>query len=570
MENRKNMKMNKALCAAATLFIFGACGGAGEGTEEGTQKEGVNVGAFADDAGKGDLAKSTKVIDDMKPDSQVKGKFSRKVRTYGYIVEARAGAELTVDLSTVTGADADAAGTSLDTMYVIHGPYKSAKEPGPKLFEADDTDDQNLNPPSTTFKVEEDGKYFIAFTSFEDTGEKSTYDLNISCKGTDLQCSLPAASKPCKAGELYIQGNSIAENQTWDKCDVIVLENVTIEEDATVTVKPGVTVRNNFIVGNSGDQFFGEVGINVNGRLQADGTDKNPITFTNFVDEHGWAGITFNSKSNSIKHAFIENVHTGVEVTTDASAKLDHLVIEGDPQVDTDLTDRNQLFNSISNSRAQAGVSVGQNGEADITHSLIKKFQRGVLVNNSTLVTTQDSVIRYNTTGVQVIGVGGRRTSCPSRRPAVTPPPRFIDPKIDHTDIIDNGRGFLLQNDGVFIQVQKSNIVDNQLEGILLQGGGLTEDSFIRENNIFFNNGSSEMESNVQVRSFHVSGVIDLSDNYWKYLSDPFLGRTRFTCGNNVGQISYTGFSPTLIEDAGPRDITEIVEQDSFMQVKQQ
>jgi hypothetical protein len=561
------MKMNKALCAAATLFIFGACGGEGE-TEEGVQKEGVNIGAFADDSGKGDLAKSTKVIDNMKPDSEVKGKFSRKVRTYGYIVDARKGAELTIDLSTVTGSDADAAGTSLDTMYVIHGPYKSAKEPGPKLFEADDTDDQNLNPPSTSFKVEEDGKYFIAFTSYEDTGEKSTYDLNISCKGTDLQCSLPSATKACKNGELYIQGNSIEKSQTWDKCDVIVLENVTIQEDATVTIKPGVTVRNNFIQG-TGDGFFGEVGINVNGTLQADGTDKNPIIFTNFVEEQGWAGLVFNSKSNSVKHAFIENVHTGVEVMANASANLDHLVIEGDPALNTEEPDRPTLINALRRSRAIGGVVVGQDGEAKVTHSLIKKFRTGVQVNNSTLVTIQDSVIRYNRNGVHVVGVGGQnRTQCNTRAPA--PPARFIDPKIDHTDIMDNGDyGFLLQQDGVFIQVQKSNIVDNGREGIILQGGGLTEDSFIRENNIFHNNGSTKDASSFQVSTFHASGSIDLSNNYWEFISDPFLSQTRQTCNNAAAPVIYTGFSPKLIEDAGPRDVTEIVAQDSFEQVKQ-
>lgn len=562
------MKMTRTACLAATLFLFGACGG-DEPTDGESKSGGIDVSSFADDGGKSDLAKSTKVIDDMKPDSTVKGQFSRKIRTYGYIVNGRKGAELKFALKTVKGSDAATDADSLDTMYVVHGPYKDSKNPGPKLIESDDTSDTDLNPPSTSLKIEEDGKYFIAFTSYDDTGDKSEYELNIACEGTDFQCSVPSATQPCKKGELYIQGNSITESQTWDKCDVIVLENVTIQEKATVTVKPGVSVRNNFIQG-SGDDFFGEVRLNVLGTLQAAGTEKNPIRFTNFVEDRGWGGIFLSSKSNTIEHAYIENVQVGVELAENASATLDNVVLEGDPRVSVEAPDRNTLFAQLRQTRSTAGVLVGPNAEATVKRSLVKKFREGFRILRSTLVSMEDSVVRYNRTGIYVEGEGGQvRTSCNTRQPA--PPQRFFDPKVDHTDIIDNADfGFLLRQDGVFIQVQKSNIVDNGRDGIRLEGGGLTEDSFIRENNIYGNNGATDMESTVQVASFHASGAIDLSNNYWKFISDPNLSQTRQTCNTTNAPVIYTGFSPTLIEDAGPRGITEQIKEDSFAQTKQQ
>lgn len=571
------MKISHALCLASTMFIFGACGA---GTEEGTEstsKGGVDLSAFADDTGKSDLAKSTKVLDDMQPNAVVKGQFSRKVRTYGYLVNARKGAELTVDLKTVTGSDADAAGTSLDTMFVVHGPYKDSKNPGEKLIEADDTDDQNLNPPASTFTVEEDGKYFIAFTSFEDTGEKSEYELNLTCKGTDYECGIVTAGSKCKAGQLFIQGNSITDSQTWDKCDVVVLENLTVQEGATLTVKPGVKVQGNFIQG-SGDNYFGEVGITVLGTLVANGTEDAPIAFTNFKEGNGWAGLTLSSKSNSIKHAFIENVHTAVEVTADASATLDHVVMVGDARQDmAAATTTQERLNLANSTQAQGGLIAMDNAEVKLTHSLVKRFVRGVSVFRSTLVHIEDSVIRHNRVGVYVEGEGGQnRTSCNTRAPQ--PPQRFFDPKIDHSDIIENSQeGFLLRQDGVFIQVQKSNIVGNRRSGISLQGGGLTEDSFIRDNNIYGNSHSYTAEgeinyeqASVQLQTFHASGAIDLSANYWKFISDPELSSTRQTCNNTNAPVIYTGFSPVPIEGAGPRDITEAVKQDSFEQIKQQ
>lgn len=125
-------------------------------------------------------------------------------------------------------------------------------------------------------------------TSYNDTGA-GEYKLDIGCEGTDVQCMRANLDKPCEEGKTYIQGASIAEDQTWASCEVVVLEDVTVAPEATITINPGVEVKGNYLEGDGGAPF-GEVRINVEGHLQAVGTEEAPVIFTNFVEEFGWGG----------------------------------------------------------------------------------------------------------------------------------------------------------------------------------------------------------------------------------------------------------------------------------------
>ena len=55
---------------------------------------------------------------------------------------------------------------------------------------------------------------------------------------------------------------------------------------------------------------FGPYTITVNGSLQANGTDYQPIVFTSFNDANGWGGIRFlpSSNNNLLTNCLIENV----------------------------------------------------------------------------------------------------------------------------------------------------------------------------------------------------------------------------------------------------------------------
>ena len=60
-----------------------------------------------------------------------------------------------------------------------------------------------------------------------------------------------------------------------------------------------------------------------------------------------------------------------------------------------------------------------------------------------------------------------------------------------------------------------------------------------------------------EVITYHRQGVIDNSQNYWKEISDPELSANwNLACR---GQITFTGFAPTVIRDAGPRNQDALV-----------
>lgn len=107
-----------------------------------------------------------------------------------------------------------------------------------------------------------------------------------------------------------------------------------------------------------------------------------------------------------------------------------------------------------------------------------------------------------------------------------------------------------MERDNIFVQISKSNLANNGREAVLFQGGTLTEESFIRQNNIHGNNGSTMENVRHQVRTFNRQDIIDLSENYWEFVSDPQLGQTREVCFDEA--IEFTGFAPEPIEDAGP------------------
>lgn len=114
-----------------------------------------------------------------------------------------------------------------------------------------------------------------------------------------------------------------------------------------------------------------------------------------------------------------------------ASVEIDHVVMEGMPEQVNDWSTR--------------GLDVAEEGEVDLTHSAIKGFFDGIYIERSRLVTMTQSVVRDNNNGIHVIGTGDRQTSCRNSQPPTNPPAPF-DPKLTHTDIIDNARAGVLMD----------------------------------------------------------------------------------------------------------------------------
>ena len=108
------------VCSVALSLGAFACGGAGEG--DGTEKGSLDISSFGNDDGKGDLAKSTKLLDNVPPDAAIQGRFDPRLRTYGYVIEARKGAKITINLEATAGKDARGVeeGAELDMIYEVY------------------------------------------------------------------------------------------------------------------------------------------------------------------------------------------------------------------------------------------------------------------------------------------------------------------------------------------------------------------------------------------------------------------------------------------------------------------
>jgi hypothetical protein len=480
--------------------------------------------------------KNAKIVDDVSPTATVTGTFDPRVRVYGYVVSAKAGAKVTATLSASAGADArrQSPADPLDTQITINGPYTSKQSLGKRLAQTDDGDDGSVNAPPASFTAERDGNYLVTFTSFDDTGSGS-YKLALTCEGTDFQCQRPNFDRACTAGQLFVQGAQITGNTTWDQCEVILLESATVVQGATLTIQPGVIVKGNYL----GTGGFGSVNLNVEGLLQAVGTKDNPVAFTSLKADRGWGGIVIKSPSNSLQNVVIEKARVGVNVQTGGSVVVTDAMIQGV---------------TLQGERPAAGIQTGTDVEATFTRALVKGFTTGLWLQASQRMTVQDSVVRENGIGMRIEGANPL-----SQCWAPPAPPRWRDPIITNTDIINNEQqGVLVYGSDVLVQISKSNIVGNKGIGVEIQGGALNPQSYFRQNNVFDNgNNGNPAVAGVDVRTYHSTGVLDISGNYWKDISDPELSANWQRLCNN-GAITFTGFSPVLIADAGPRKETLI------------
>lgn len=522
----------KILAGLAVAALSIGCGSDGGGNDAPDAEKGaLDIGPIVAD-GKGDIGKKAKVLDELAPDTRVEGTFDPRIRVYGYVIEASRGAKLDISLAAAAGDDSldlDE-GDELDTILAVYGPYESRRKPGTKLIEVDDTDD-GLAAPPVTIDVEEDGRYLVAFSSWDDTGE-GKFTFNVECEGTDYQCRRPQFEKPCEGGQLFIQGTTaLDEDTTWNTCEVILLENTIVGPDAILTIRPGVEVKSNFLSSNGGGGNFGLVGLDVHGTLQAVGTEEHPIRFTSLTD-NGWRGLTLRNISNTITHAFIDNAGTGVELTSGASGEITDVVIEG--LINGDIN---------TNVRGRDGILAHQGSSAVFKRALVKNFSNsGFRSTGGDEVLIEDSVFRDNQAGIRVEGANAS-SSCRTR---VTPPAVWRDPVIRHSDIYNNRWGVFVNGSDELLQIENSNIVDNEREGVLIQGTTLHEESFIRNTNLLRNGRGA-----VQVRSWHRTGTLDISQNYWEDISDPELS-ANWDAGCNGG-LTFTGFHPLPVDGAGPR-----------------
>lgn len=620
--------MRQSLLAVLATALAFAC------TEQGTETAPVDKDVFNELAGgdsKADMVKNAHIIDDIDLDSTINATFRPRVRVHGFTFEAKAGADVQVELRTRAGKDSIDArdGAALDTVLAVYGPVRG-DDKGRRLAYNDDTDD-GLEAELPELEIAEDGRYLVVFSTWDDPGTEGTYDVSVACDGTNYQCRRPQVDRPCLPGTRYIQGQTVVGTETWNRCNVVLLESTIVEEGAVLTIEPGVSVQGNFL----GQGPHGDVVLQVDGALQAVGNDAHPVVFTALRD--GWKGLVLNGDSNSLRHVFIEKAAEGVLVAGSSN------VIE-DTVIDHATTALHFAAGSIQNAVRRTRIDTVTNGvvldagaalemsgsvvvglgdntgfgmrstdaaATNVERSVFTGFANGMHLTNSEVYVT-DTTIAKNANGVVVDGPGGGVNppfTCPAV-PAIANPPRRArptppvtwprDPVFTRVDLRDNTSHGLRILAPQLVIVDGSNVRGNGV-GVLIQADSLHTESRITASNVMENGGDA-----VQVDSWHINGVLDVSGNFWKHISDPELSASwdvthsmnhacrvnsagvggcsrvtsrRYTCGaytcdhngrdwtcttsvasNWTGEVRFTGFSPEALE-AGPTlaDLPELV-----------
>ncbi len=168
---------------------------------------------------KADMVRRAHILDDVDLDSTINGKFERRIRVYGFTFEAKAGAEVKVDITTRAGSDSFdvSPGESLDTVAAIYGPIRG-DDKGPRLaFSEDPVDDQggrSFAADLGELEIAQDGRYLVVFSSWDDPGA-GNYQMDVNCNGTNFQCLRPVVDRPCLPGTRYIQGQTTIGTETW-------------------------------------------------------------------------------------------------------------------------------------------------------------------------------------------------------------------------------------------------------------------------------------------------------------------------------------------------------------------
>ncbi|MEM6990055.1 MAG: pre-peptidase C-terminal domain-containing protein [Myxococcota bacterium] len=521
--------MNSTKIRALSILALcstGACdqaiGDRGVGNDKGV----IDVTDDLSGNGKADIGKKAKVVDNVGPEARIAGTFDPRMRVYGYVIDARAGAKLNMAISAKAGADSRdlAEGEALDTVLTLYGPYKGPNDPGEQITYHDD-DGDDLSAPPIDFEVPADGRYMVALSSWDDTGS-GEYTVDIECQGTDFQCARPDFENPCVPGQFFVQGAEIKADATWDRCEVIMLETVTVAEDAVLTIDPGVTVKGNFLGGGN----FGNVGLVVNGTMQVAGTEKDPVRFTSMKADRGWAGLTVNGPSSSMQYTYIERAQTALTLGVGASLTANHAVFEGG-------------LPGVNDNRNGIGINAMQDTDSSFTDVLVHNFTTGIAAVRAEDMLVENSVLKNNGIAMNITGNGSTSTSCGSTPTVVN---TWRDPRVINTDIIENNLGIRANGRDVLIQVEHSNLVNNTGLAFEHRGRRLHPESFLRHNNIHDNG-----DRQVQTSHWTNGGTLDISSNYWIDISDPELSANwRASCN---GPIRFDGFSPTRLDTAGPR-----------------
>jgi hypothetical protein len=297
----------------------------------------------------------------------------------------------------------------------------------------------------------------------------------------------------------YVEG-AIIQDTVWTLVDspFVVSKDVTVYQNATLTIEPGVEVK-----------FGGDFALNISGRLYANGTSKT-ITFTSNREQPSagdWNTIKFNgTEKSTLIGCFITYAkdgilaENGVVEVEDSTIKL--CSKNGINGTDSELTVQDSTITENSGN----GICVTGNGQAIIKRNTIIANGNGIL-----LTGTQTSGVNISQNKISANTQNGIQIDAENHN----------DITIVNNNVSSNDRGFYISSQTI------TNITENSISynnvGMFYDSGRHTA----YYNDIYGNEIGIDVEPDATVNAEY---------NYWGDPSGPYHESLNPTGkGNPVG-----------------------------------
>lgn len=360
---------------------------------------------------------------------------------------------------------------------------------------------------------------------------------------------------------LFSFSGHIEENTTWDE-DIIITGDVYVDEGATLTIMPGVSVS--FSRVDQNQDGIGDSDFIVNGKLVCNGSPGNEVIFTSNEDNPvpgDWAGIDIQSsvynstilntkilfayqgvyqsgKAVTYNHVLIEdaaNFGMHLNNSTDGASSLFDLTIENCGDYGFNMSNGSANMNDF-NILNNAGYGMNINaGTVNYTDGLIfGNGDYGLNLESNVTIETENVVVSSNaSTGIWIDGTQSAQfnqvRSVSNGEDGVLiegSDPVFTNslisdnngygirilevasqPEFTYCNIIENFYGGIVFEDGADGSFVYNNIINNGLEGESGCGLCIIENStpIINYNNIYGNNPGQSVS--IPINSLHIQNT---------------------------------------------------------------
>jgi hypothetical protein len=285
---------------------------------------------------------------------------------------------------------------------------------------------------------------------------------------------------PPAAKATYVEG-SITQDTDWTLVDspFVLSNNVTVIQDVTLTVEPGVEVR-------FGEQFT----LEVLGRIVADGTDDKMIWFTsNKLEptEGDWETILFaGPQQSSLTHCIVEYATSGITLNS-GTLNLQDSIVRLNSENGTTVNDGSIIItnNEITNNTMN-GIAISGGAQIDMQNNVISSNGNGIALTGhlTGTINVEQNLITLNTQGGIMLESD-----------------TYEHIMINRNNVSNNNNGFLVtSNTSTYIT---HNYISNNTVGISYMDGSDHQAHF---NDIYDNEMGMDVSGNI---------TVDATYNYW-------------------------------------------------------